>query len=236
MSVVIDRKQLFRDILNSIPETSTISIIGKMRTGKTTFALNFADYIRRHYNDMNYSTSLMVFSPEDLENVDLIEKKIISNSRDINIMIFDDLSYIISGYNKLVRNFLNLITRIAHVTLSDYNYIFFIGHYSRAISPFLRSSNVVVLTSISHPEISALKELFTLGSLYDYLEYYSMYPKRYIYLLRYHTYERIIDFTVNRSRVILRRNLELEKWLMSELEKIATRWDIQVGAESYKFH
>ena len=221
---MIDRKQLFRDIIETIPSTSTIAVIGKMRTGKTTFALNFADYIRRYYNDMHYSTSLMRFSPEELENVDLIEKRIVSNSRDINILIFDDLSYIISGYNKLVRNFLNLITRIAHVTVSDINYIFFIGHYSRAISPFLRSSNVVVLTSISHPEISALKELFTLSSLYDYLDYYAENPHRYIYLLKYHVYERIIDFTVEKPRVILKRNVELEKWLMSELEKIIEKY------------
>jgi hypothetical protein len=191
-----------------------------MRTGKTTFALNFANFIMKYYNDMHYNTSLLRFSPQDLENVDLIEKKIITNSKDINVLIFDDLSYIISGYNKLVRNFLNLITRIAHVTVTDYNYIFFIGHYSRAISPFLRSSNVVVLTSISHPEISALKELFTLSSLYDYLDYYSENPHRFIYLIKYHVYERIIDFTVEKPRVILKRNIQLEKWLMSELEKI----------------
>ena len=194
-----------------------------MRSGKTTFALNFANFIMKYYNDMHYSTSLLIFEPSDLEDVDLIEKRIINNSRDVNILIFDDLSFIVSGYNKFVRNFLNLITRIAHVTLSDINYIFFIGHYSRAISPFLRSSNVVVLTSISHPEIASLKELFTLSSLYDYLYYYSQNPRKFIYLIKYHTHERIMDFTVNKSNVIMRRNVELEKWLMSELEKIVEK-------------
>jgi energy-coupling factor transporter ATP-binding protein EcfA2 len=193
---MLDRKELFKDIVETIPSTSTIAIIGKMRSGKTTFALSFSEYIRDYYSSKKYSTSLLIFNPSDLENPREIENKISVNSRDVNIIIFDDLSFIVSGYNKLVRNFLNLITRIAHVTFSDYNYIFFIGHYSRAISPFLRASNVVVLTSISHPEINALKELFTLSSLYDYLYYYSENPKRYIYLVKYHVYERIIDFTI----------------------------------------
>ena len=197
----INRWELFKDILNTIPTTSTIAIIGKMRSGKTTFAYLFANYIRDYYASRNYTVCSLVFNPGDLENPREIESKISINSRDVNIIVFDDLSFIISGYNKLVRNFLNLITRIAHVTLSDYNYVFFIGHYSRAISPFLRASNVVVLTSISHPEISALKELFTLSSLYDYLDYYSENPKRYIYLVKYHVYERIIDFTIEKPEV-----------------------------------
>jgi hypothetical protein len=131
-----------------------------------------------------------------LKNISTLELEIFDKSQDINILIFDDLSFILSGRNKQVNNFLNLITRIAHITQSDFNYIFFIGHYSKSISPFLRASNSVVLTSISHPEIGGLKELFTLSSLYDYLDYYTANPNRYIYLIKYHTYERIVDFTM----------------------------------------
>lgn len=197
----ISRHELFKHILETMPSTSTIAIIGRMRSGKTTFALSLANFIMKYYEGINYTTSLQVFNPSDLENLQELEHTIMSNARDVNIIIFDDLSFIVSGYNKIVRNFLNLITRIAHVTNSDFNYVFFIGHYSRAISPFLRASNVVVLTSISHPEISSLKELFTLSSLYDYLYYYELNPKRYIYLIRYHTYERIVDLTMEIPKI-----------------------------------
>jgi hypothetical protein len=196
----ISRYDLFKHIIETIPNTSTIAVIGRMRSGKTTFALTFSQYIMKYY-DKKYKISFQLYKPSDLENVNELENKIYYDSKDVNILIFDDLSFIVSGYNKAVRNFLNLITRIAHITLSDINYIFFIGHYSRAISPFLRASNVVVLTSISHPEISSLKELFTLSSLYDYLYYYENNPKRYIYLIRYHTYERIFDFTIETPNI-----------------------------------
>jgi hypothetical protein len=186
-------KELFRDIVEYSPRTCTVSILGKMRTGKTTFALKFANFIKQCYRD--YDTSIQFYAPQQLEDVEALEFEIRRNSDYVNVIIFDDLSFIVAGYNTLVRNFLNLIARIAHITLTDYNYIVFIGHYSRAISPFLRASNVVVLTSISHPEISSLKELFTLSSLYDYLYYYEKNPRRYIYLIKYHVYERIVDLT-----------------------------------------
>jgi len=193
----IKRDELFRDIFKYLPTTSTIAIIGKMRTGKTTFSVLFAEYIANHYKEMGDSVYYKLYDPDRLKDLDLLEYELITKSEDINILIFDDLSFIISGRSKIVNNFLNLISRIAHITQSDYNYIFFIGHYSRSISPFLRSANSVVLTSISHPEVNSLKELFTLSSLYDYLYYYSEYPHRYIYLIKYHTYERIIDFTLS---------------------------------------
>lgn len=193
---VVSRDKLFSDIFKYLPVTSTIAIIGKMRTGKTTFARLFGGFIKDYYESRGDSVYLGVFSPGDLSDLKSLESRLYSLSKDINILIFDDLSFIVSGRNKFVNNFLNIIARIAHITQSDFNYIFFIGHYSRALSPFLRSSNCVVLTSISHPEISGLKELFTLSSLYDYLEYYTEYPGRYIYLIKYHTHERIVDFTL----------------------------------------
>jgi len=187
--------ELFSEILEYIPSTSTVSVIGRMRTGKSTFSKLFALFIRRYYESQGDDVYLDIISPDVLLDIELLEDMIRSASSDVNILIFDDLSFLVSGRSKAVNNFLNLITRIAHITNSDFNYIFFIGHYSKSISPFLRASNVVVLTSITHPEIGGLKELFTLGSLYDYLYYYTLYPKRYIYLIRYHTIERIIDFT-----------------------------------------
>jgi len=196
----VSREKLFREILEYLPATSTVSVIGKMRSGKTTFATMFADFIRDYYERQGDTVFYAVYNPDMLEDLELLEMEIRYLSRDINILIFDDLSFVVQGQSKVVKNFLNLIARIAHITSSDYNYIFFIGHYSRAISPFLRASNCIVLTSISHPEISSLKELFTLSSLYDYLYYYEIYPKRYIFLIRYHVYERIIDFTIEGAR------------------------------------
>lgn len=194
---VIKRDELFSDIFKYLPATSTISIIGRMRSGKTTFARLFGGFIKDYYESQGDSVYFDVFSPGDLSDLKSLESRLCSLSKDVNILVFDDLSFIVSGRNKFVNNFLNVITRIAHITLSDYNYIFFIGHYSRALSPFLRASNCVVLTSVSHPEISGLKELFTLSSLYDYLDYYTVNPGRYIYLIKYHVYERIVDFTLD---------------------------------------
>ena len=196
MLEVIKRDELFSDIFKHLPATSTISIIGKMRTGKSTFANLFARFIIDYYVAQGDSVYFDVFSPSDLHDLVSLESRLRSQSKDVNILIFDDLSFIVSGRNKFVNNFLNIMTRIAHITQSDYNYIFFIGHYSRALSPFLRAANCVVLTSVSHPEISGLKELFTLSSLYDYLDYYTLYPGRYIYLIKYHVHERIVDFTL----------------------------------------
>ena len=193
----ITRDELFRDIFRYLPCTATIAIIGRMRSGKTTFASLFANYIRRHYESQGDTVYVDSFNPQDLADLESLEARIHSQSGDVNILVFDDLSFIVSGRSKLVNNFLNLITRIAHVTQSDYNYVFTIGHYSKAISPFLRAANVVVLTSISHPEINALKELFTVSALYDYLDYYAANPGRYIYLIRYHVFERIVDFTLS---------------------------------------
>jgi hypothetical protein len=193
LSESISIRELFRDIIEYSPSTSTIAIIGKMRTGKTTLAFKLAYFIKQYYKKLD--TSIQVYTPDQLEDISKLEYEIRKNANYVNVLIFDDLSFVVSGYNRLVRNFMNLITRIAHITYSNINYIVFIGHYSRAISPFLRSSNVVFLTSISHPEIEALKELFTLSSLYDYLYYYEKHPKHYIYLVRYHTIERIVDLT-----------------------------------------
>jgi hypothetical protein len=188
--------QLFSELLEYSPPTSTVSIIGRMRSGKTTFARLFSEYTRQYYESKGYTVYYAIFNPSYVERIEELEQWIAQNSQDINILIFDDLSFKLSGNSRYARDFFNMITRIAHITQSDYNMIFFIGHYSKAIAPFLRASNIVVLTSITHPEINSLKELFTLSSLYDYLYYYENNPRRYIYLIRYHTFERIIDFTI----------------------------------------
>ena len=196
MLEAVKRDELFSDIFRYLPSTSATVVIGKMRTGKTTFANLFARFIIGYYVAQGDSVYFDVFSPSDLQDLVSLESRLRSQSRDVNVLVFDDLSFVVSGRNRLVNNFLNIITRIAHITQSDYNYVFFIAHYSRALSPFLRAANCVVLTSISHPEIPALKELFTLSSLYDYLDYYTLHPGRYIYLIKYHVHERIVDFTL----------------------------------------
>jgi len=187
---------LFNEILEYSPATSTIAVIGRMRSGKTTFSKLFSEYIKETYMKKGYTVFYSMLDSSMINDVAELEEWIRNNSQDINILIFDDLSFKLTGNTKISRDFFNMITRIAHITLSDFNYIFFIGHYSKSISPFLRASNVVVLTSITHPEISGLRELFKLSTLYDFLEYHELYPKRFIFLVRYHVYERIIDFTI----------------------------------------
>jgi hypothetical protein len=209
-------EELFNEITQYIPSTSTITIIGRMRSGKSTFARLYSEYLKKRYESQGYTVYYTLFDPQMIDRIEELEQWIRDNSQDVNILIFDDLSFKFAGNSKFSRDFFNMITRIAHITLSDYNYVFFIGHYSRSISPFLRASNVNVLTSITHPEISGLKELFTLSSLYDFLYYHETNPKRFIFLIRYHTFERIIDFTIDRlakprtKREILENPFDIE--------------------------
>ena len=85
---------LFDEIMNYMPTTSTIAIIGRMRSGKTTFARLFADYIQEHYEQQQYDVMRLEFNPEDVYNLQQVEDMIKTLSRDINIVIFDDLSFI----------------------------------------------------------------------------------------------------------------------------------------------
>jgi hypothetical protein len=57
--------------------------------------------------------------------------------------------------------------------------------------------------------------LFTLSSLYDYLDYYTENPHRYIYLVKYHTIERIIDFTLE-DMPKPRRKREKREFIINE--------------------
>lgn len=193
----LSKEDLFREILEYLPTTSSGLVLGKMGTGKTTFVKLFAEYIREYYRrEHNVETAIMVFSGEDVFNLTEVEETLRYDSSAVNVIILDDMSFILQSRTREVRALFNILTRVRHITESDYNYIFVVAHYSRSIAPFARGANLIVLTSISHPEIEGLKELFTLSSLYDYLEYVETHPRRYIYLIRYGVKELIVDFTL----------------------------------------
>jgi len=56
----VDLRELFKEIVEYSPRTATIAVLGKMRTGKTTLALKFANFIKQYYN--KYDTSIMFFN------------------------------------------------------------------------------------------------------------------------------------------------------------------------------
>jgi hypothetical protein len=118
---------------------------------------------------------------------------------DVNIFILDDTSFLLNSRSLKTLSLLNAITRIRHITKTDYNYVFVIAHYSRSIAPFLRSAPTVFLTSIYPAEVMSLKELFRLSTLYDYMEDYMFMLQqcRRLYLVRILVYEEKIDFTLS---------------------------------------
>jgi hypothetical protein len=176
------------------PKTCVISIIGQMGTGKTTLAWFLAMNILKYYYRDNKIVNIKeinvyrdFYMNKNLTSVDELFKT--PCNCDVNVYILDDTSFLLNSRSVKTLSLLNAITRVRHITGTDYNYIFVIAHYSRSISPFLRSSPSVFLTSIYPAEINSLKELFRLSTLYDYLEDYMLNPHRYLYLARIRFYE-----------------------------------------------
>jgi hypothetical protein len=187
------------DIVNMITrlcKTCVITIIGSMGSGKSTLAFLLSYYLlyKKYLHEKAFMRKIEV-SQIDFRNVEQYFET--PNPSKINVFILEDASFLLTSRSKNTLALMNTICRVRHITRSDYNYIFVITHYSRAISPFLRASNVVFLTSISPAEINTLKELFSMGSLLDFLDYKLEHTDRYIYLVRLGAHEYIVDFTLS---------------------------------------
>jgi hypothetical protein len=185
------------------PKTCLTVIIGQMGSGKTTLAWFLAMNIFKYYYHDNKTVNIKeinVYRDFYLnKNTDVEGLFKTHYPYDINIYILDDTSFLLNTRSLRTLSLLNAITRIRHITKTDYNYIFVIAHYSRSIAPFLRSAPTVFLTSIYPAEVPTLKELFRLSTLYDYLEdyMYILQHNRRLYLVRVLAYEEKIDFTLS---------------------------------------
>jgi len=188
------------------PKTTIVSILGQIGSGKTTLAWFLAMNIFKYYYHDGKTVNIReinvyndYYLNKNLDSVDSLFKT--HYPCDVNIYILDDTSFLLNSRSLKTLSLLNTITRIRHITKTNYNYIFVIAHYSRSISPFLRSSPSVFLTSIYPAEIPSLKELFRLSTLYDYMEDYMLHPGRHIYIVRILAYEEKIDFTLSEEKI-----------------------------------
>jgi len=195
------------------PRTTLIVILGQMGSGKTTLAWYLAMNIFKYYYRNNKIVNIKEINVyrDFYMNKELADAEELFRTYydyDVNIYILDDTSFLLNTRNLRTLSLLNTITRIRHITKTDYNYIFVIAHYSRSISPFLRSAPTVFLTSIYPAEIPTLKELFRLSTLYDYLEdyMYMLQQNRRLYLVRVLAFEEKIDFTLSEKTL---RDIEI---------------------------
>lgn len=157
-------------------------ITGLMGSGKTNLALTLA---KLHVLD--YGGTCVVTSKLHEKVFTLIKKRVEGDKVSI---VYDDVSF------KVNKEFANNLMRIRH-KLNKNVFVLLNCHYSKSITPFLRSFPIRVLTSISEAEIRNYvnEYLFTTSTLWDYLYYYQTYPEKYIILVSVYGKEHIIDIT-----------------------------------------
>ena len=143
-----------------------ISLIGAMGEGKTSFmrylSLNLDNYKQFYASGIHISEV-----PKLLEELRGCGTKI--------ALFLDDISFVISGTAKEVKEAENAVSRIRHIleNMEGTTILCLAYHYNRAVNPFLRGiSKVVVLFSITRTELDMYEDIFTRRYLREFLIYY----------------------------------------------------------------
>lgn len=166
-------------------------VIGASASGKTTLALTLASVFTKMYSNSRcyITTNLSYLDPERIRSLD---------GRNVAV-VFDDVSNRIRRVSDELTRLYTIRHPHGHATdtIGKNVFMLFICHYLRSVAPFIRSTPLRVLSSITEAEIRAYSSeyLFTLSSLWDYLEYVYTYPHRYIILASSGGREHIIDVT-----------------------------------------
>jgi len=208
------RLKLLRDItFDKRDYIHTISIIGKMVSGKSTLGLLLAL--------MDSDKIVITDSAETIDHLHELRKGLGKPTENYDISIlFDDFGFQITGRSREDRERLTKLFKIRHILgLRRYNLIF-ISHYVRSLAPFIRSTNAKILTTLDTAEIPLYVQdrLFMAQDLWDYYSYLAHQKyKAYLILIQRFT-GHILDITLRASLI-----RQLEKILEeSKVEKYST--------------
>lgn len=191
----INMIQTLENMLNRLNNNTIGFILGSIGSGKTFLSFLIAHILsyRKGYEVYYYNGGICGSECLDI----FIEECRSSNEKKV-MAIFDDFSFSVRPNSKEYYSFLNKVFRIRHLAGVDSIFLIFIGHYLRSLSPFIRSTNYKILTSITSSEIRmyANDYLFKESDLWDFYEYYVKIPDRFLILLEFRGVSKIIDVTV----------------------------------------
>lgn len=199
--------------------------IGSMGSGKTTLAIltyrGLKFYRPKKTRPERFKKILLYYYNAhecETECIDQFINTIQDRSPStLHFVVLDDYSFVLQSRTKKYYEFLNKLFRIRHLTGTSYIILWFNGHYSRSLAPFIRSTNYRILTSISPAEIKqyASEYIFAESDLWEYYNYYTRYPSKKIILAEFRSISKIIDIT-------------FDKRIKAKLEKIASDHGIKI--------
>ena len=183
------------NLFNLIDYPSLVYVIGSMGTGKTTLSMLVYSM---YFKEKGFKSVLMT-SPENF--YDFITN--IKNETSKYYILFDDFSFTIDPRSKSGREFLTMLFRIRHILKTNYVVLWFNGHYSYSLAPFIRSTPYRILTSISEPEIRQYSAgyIFTEKVLWDYFKWCRDHMDKRIVLASFRGITKIIDVTTSKRKL-----------------------------------
>jgi len=165
-----------------------ISIIGKMGSGKTNVGYHLLQELREVFPRYDYgkngwrtSNIKSVYFQFDWDRVDDFWETIRGLKGKVAYVFIDDVSFALETRERKSRQFLNQLARIRHENPKIKHWFLAVAfHYSKATVPFVRQSQVVIVTSVTtEGEINGLKEFFKKRVVEEYYRYYLRYRREY---------------------------------------------------------
>lgn len=184
------------NLFKIIDYPALIYVIGAMGTGKTTLSM----LVYSHFFKKKRFKSVLITSTEDFYDF-ITNIKNEANSK--YYILFDDFSFAIDTRSKTGREFLSMLFRIRHILNTNYVLLWFNGHYSYSLAPFIRSTQYRILTSISEPEVKqyASAYIFTEKDLWDFFKWCRDHMDKRIVLASFRGITKIIDVTTSKRKL-----------------------------------